>query len=158
LYSYLEKIWSYKSDLKKTGAINAIHEIAEKIHKRSLVIIFSDMLDNKIHSNTDELFSALKHLKHNKHEVILFHTVDAEKEIEFKFENRPYQFIDLESGAKLKLNPSEVKEVYLQKIQAYKKELYDKCAQYRIDVIDADIRKGFDQILMPYIIKRSKLK
>jgi uncharacterized protein (DUF58 family) len=158
LFSYLEKLIGYESNNKKTSTIETLHEIAEKIHRRSLVIIFSDMLDKRINEENDELFLALRHLKHNKHEVILFHTTDADKEFDFNFENRPYQFIDLETGAKLKLNPSEVKEVYLNKIKAFKKSINDKCAQYKIDVIDADIRKGIDQILMPYLIKRSKMK
>ena len=158
LFSYLEKLIGYESNNKKTSTIETLHEIAEKIHRRSLVIIFSDMLDKRINEENDELFLALRHLKHNKHEVILFHTTDTDKEFDFNFENRPYQFIDLETGAKLKLNPSEVKEVYLNKIKAFKQSINDKCAQYKIDVIDADIRKGIDQILMPYLIKRSKMK
>ncbi|NNC86676.1 MAG: DUF58 domain-containing protein, partial [Bacteroidia bacterium] len=81
---------------KKTSAASAIHEIAENVNKRSLVLIFSDMMDSA-GNDTDELFNALQHLKYNKHEVILFHVVDKEKEIDFDFENRPYQFIDVET-------------------------------------------------------------
>ena len=94
---------------KKTAVANAIHEIAEKIHKRSLVCIFSDMMGNA-GSDTSEMFSALQHLKYNKHEVILFHVVDKEKEIDFDFENRPYQFIDVESGEKVKVHSNKVRD------------------------------------------------
>ena len=157
IYSELEKLLiSYKaSELKKTSATSTIHEIAEKIHKRSLIIIFSDMLDS--HSSSEELFSALRHLRHNKHEVILFHVVDQQKEIDFDFENRPYKFIDMESGSELKLTPSEVKDLYIKKSTAFKKELKLKCGQYQIDFVEADINKGFDQILYPYLLKREKL-
>ncbi|MGZ4034205.1 MAG: DUF58 domain-containing protein [Bacteroidia bacterium] len=140
---------------KKTSAIQALHEIAEGIHKRSLVMIFSDMMDSK--ANSEELFSALQHLKHNKHEVILFHVVDKQKEMEFDFDNRPYRFIDMETGEEVKLHPNEIKDTYLTQMTAYKKELMLKCGQYKIDFVEADINEGFDQVLMPYLIKRTKM-
>ena len=157
LYTELEKLLKPLpvNAHKKTSATATLHEIAEKIHKRSLVIIFSDMLEST--STADELFSALQHLKHNKHEVILFHVIDKQKEIDFNYENRPYKFIDLESGQELKVTPNEVKEIYTKKITAYKNELKLKCGQYRIDFIEADINLGFEQILLPYLLKREKL-
>ncbi len=157
LYAELEKLLKPQpvSSKKKTSAIQSLHEIAEKIHKRSLVVIFSDMFENT--GTTEELFSALQHLKHNKHEVILFHVVDKSKEIDFEFENRPYKFIDLEKGEELKITPNEVKEFYIEKIKAFKNELKLKCGQYRIEFVEADINKGFEQILLPYLLKREKL-
>ena len=140
---------------KKTFATRALHEIAERIHKRSLVIVFSDMLEN--HSNTAELFSALQHLKYNKHEVILFHVVDKNKELDFDYENRPYKFIDLETGDEVKLNPHEVKIEFIKAANKFKEELKLRCAKYHIDFVEADINKGFDQILLPYILKRERL-
>ncbi|HEV7232393.1 MAG TPA: DUF58 domain-containing protein, partial [Bacteroidia bacterium] len=106
---------------RKTMAVEALHEIAESIHKRSLVIIFSDMFDAR--TNPEDLFSALQHLRHNKHEVILFHVTDKSKELDFEFENRPYRFVDMETGEELKLNPSEVKDNYVKAIQDFKAEL-----------------------------------
>jgi uncharacterized protein (DUF58 family) len=143
------------NELKKTSAITALHQIAESIHKRSLVMIFSDMMDSK--ANADELFSALQHLKHNKHEVILFHVVDKKKEMEFDFENRPYRFVDMETGEEIKLHPNEIKESYLSQMAEYKKELMLKCGQYKIDFVEADINEGFDQVLMPYLMKRTRM-
>lgn len=140
---------------KKTSATEALHEIAENIHKRSLVVLFSDMLDTS--ANPEELFSALQHLRHNKHEVILFHVTDKTKEIDFKYDNRPYKFIDMETGQELKLTPNEVRDSYKKISSAYKNELKMKCGQYRIDFIEADINKGFKQVLLPYLLKREKL-
>ncbi len=108
-------------------------------------------------SKPDELFSALQHLKHNKHEVILFHVVDKSKELDFEFENRPYKFIDLEKGDELKVTPNEVKELYTKKINEFKNDLKMRCGQYGIEFIEADINKGFEQILLPYLLKREKL-
>lgn len=157
LYSELEKLLKPLpvNAYKKTSAATALHEIAEKIHKRSLVILFSDMLENI--SSPEELFSALQHLKHNKHEVILFHVVDKKKEIDFEFENRPYKFIDLEKGDELKITPNEVKEMYIKQIQEYKNQLKLRCGQYQIEFIEANIKQGFEQILLPYLLKREKL-
>ena len=113
------------------------------------------MLDNL--SAKDELFAALQHLKHRKHEVILFHVHDKKNEIDFEFENRPYEFIDLETDRRVKLRPSDVKELYLEKTKAAKEELKLKCGQYKIDLVETDINKDFSDVLLSYLVKRSKL-
>ncbi|HEY4799129.1 MAG TPA: DUF58 domain-containing protein [Bacteroidia bacterium] len=158
LFAELEKLLAPVSEEthKKTFTANALHEIAESIHKRSLVIIFSDMLESG--KRGEELFSALQHLRHNKHEVILFHVVDKNKELDFDFENRPYHFIDMETGEKVKVHPSEIKETYVRNMAEYKKELMLRCGQYKIDFVEADIKEGFQQVLMPYLIKRAKMQ
>jgi len=157
LYSELEKLLVPRdpSQIKTTMAAQAIHELSERIHQRSLVIILSDMFENNF--QTEELFSALQHLRHNKHEVILFHVVDKSKELDFNFEDRPYKFIDLESGEQLKVFPSGIKEKYVETITKFKQELRLRCGQYLIDMLEADINSGFEQILLPYLVKRSKL-
>jgi len=157
LFQELEKLLlPITPEVKKTTAVvTAIHELAERIHKRSLVVIFSDMFENI--SDPDEIFSALQHLKHNKHEVILFHVVDKSTELDFEFENRPYKFIDVESGNQLRVFPSRLKAQYLQAVREFKKELTLRCGQYHIDLVDTDIHAGFEQVLLPYLVKRSKL-
>lgn len=156
LYQKLDQAIKSTPSLKKTFASEALHEIAENIHKRSLVIIFSDMMEDASHDGND-IFNALQHLKYNKHEVILFHVVDKGREIDFNFENRPYIFVDVETGEQVKVHANQVKEQYVQAISAHKKELKLKCAQYKIDFIEADIREGYKQVLMPYLIKREKM-
>lgn len=157
LYHELEKlIQPFDNKIHKTtSAIQSIHNIAEAIHKRSLVVIFSDMMDSK--ANAEELFSALQHLKHNKHEVILFHVADKQKEIDFEFENRPYRFIDMETQEEIKLHPNEIKESYLKEMAEFKNQLKLKCGQYKIDFVEADINLDFTQVLRPYIVKRAKM-
>ncbi|HKR05307.1 MAG TPA: DUF58 domain-containing protein [Bacteroidia bacterium] len=158
LYHKLEEAQNSSGDLKrKTSAAAALHEIAENIHKRSLVIIFSDMFENA-GDDSNELFNALQHLKYAKHEVILFHVTDKNKEIDFEFQNRPYQFIDVETGEQVKVHSNEVKGIYIKAMADYKKELMLKCAQYRIDFIEADINLGYKQVLLPYLIKRERMK
>ena len=157
LFSELEGIMSRERRGDGTSVAPALHEIAEQIHKRSLVIIFSDMLEGGDSGYLAEIYSALQHLKHNKHEVVIFNVLDHKMELNFEFENRPYHFVDLESGEELKVHPGNVKEAYLNAINAYHKELKLKCAQYQIDLIDADIHAGFYQILHSYLIKRAKM-
>jgi uncharacterized protein (DUF58 family) len=140
---------------KKTAAAEAIHELAERIHKRSLVIILSDMLENR--GGIEELFSALQHLRHNKHEVVLFHVTDKNREIDFGFENRPSRFIDLETGQELKVFPAKVREQYVRSVTDYMNELKLRCGQYRIDFVEADINAGFGHVLLPYLVKREKM-
>ncbi len=157
LYSELEKMLEPipVETRRDTAATAALHLIADNIHKRSLVVIFSDMFENS--SESSGLFAALQHLRHNKHEVVLFHVVDKKQEIDFEFENRPYKFIDLESGRQVKVNPLEVKAEYNRSVQAFTSELKMKCGQYRIDFVEADINLGFEQVLLPYLLKRERL-
>ncbi len=155
MLTYLEKLIKNPERNKTTSTAAALHQIADSIHKRSMVIIFSDMFEQS--ETQDQLFSALQHLKHNKHEVILFHVVDQSKEIDFEFENRPYIFIDMETGEKVRLQSNQVKDYYVKQMKAYIDNLKVKCLQYKIDFVEADIQKGFRQILQAYLVKRSKM-
>ena len=156
IYELEKMLAPYTADVhKKTLATESLHEIAEAIHKRSLVIIFSDMMES--YHETGELFSALQHLRHNKHEVVLFHVVDKNKETDFDYENRPHKFIDMESGEEIKVHPQEVKEIYTNAISDYNKKLKLHCNRYHIDFVEADINAGFYQVLLPYLLKREKM-
>ena len=155
LYSKLNALaYSDQALNKRSMPAELIHLISEKIHKRSLVIIFSDMFSSE---DPEKLFSALQHLKHNKHEVILFHVSDLEHEAELKYHNRPYKFIDMETGETLKLNPNDIREFYQNSAGNFYENLKLKCGQYKIDFVQADVKSDFKEILVPYLIKRSKL-
>lgn len=157
IYSELDKLMlPYDKTVKSyTNTVQCLHKIAEMTHKRSLVIIFSDMLDNL--DSYKDLFAALEHLRYNKHEVIMFHVHDSLHEQKLEYENRPHRFIDLETGETLKLNPIEVKEKYESIMTAKKEELLRHCYKYQIDYVEADIGKNYQQILTSYLIKRKKI-
>jgi len=155
LLNHLEKSIEEAKEEKLTSASKALHQIADSIHRRSLIVIFSDMFDRV--EDPDHMFAALQHLKHNKHEVLLFHVVDKSKEIDFEFENRPYMFVDVESGERVKVQPNNVKELYVKKIKEFEDKLKLKCLQYKIDFVSADISEGFKPILQSYLIKRSRM-
>lgn len=156
IFTLLSRLDTPNPEKKSTSVTTVLHEIAEKIHKRSLVVIFSDMFDSG--ENTDDLFKALQHLKHNKHEVILFHVMDNSTELNFEFEERPMQFVDLESGEKINLNPGDVKEAYRTEASQFYKSLKMRCNQYKIDFVEADVRGDFKTILQTYLIKRAKMR
>ncbi|QNM84454.1 DUF58 domain-containing protein [Polaribacter pectinis] len=139
-----------------TDTYKYLHEIAEKIHRRSLIFVFTDMFQT---SKEDEaLFEALRHLKYNKHEVVLFHTFDGKTELNFNFDNSPKKFVDVETGEEINVYAENVQEKYKEIVENYFKELKNKCLQYQIDYVPVDIHSGFNQILTKYLISRKKIK
>lgn len=157
IFNELENLLQPYNNLqqKTTQVSAALHEIAESIHRRSFVVIFSDMFENEEYA--DDIFNAIQHLKHNKHEVLLFHVYDKKLELNFEFENRPYRFIDMESGAELKLHPNEIREKYAQAMHQKHETLKLKCNQFEIDYIEADIAQGLHPVLLSYLTKRQKM-
>lgn len=139
---------------KKTNTVDALHMIAENIHKRSLVILFSDLIEQQ---STDELFEALQHLKYNKHEVLLFHVTDHRQERDFDFRNQPYRFVDLETGEHLRFSPNDLKKNYEKAMAEYFEEMRVRCGQYQIDLAEADINEDFKHVLYTYLLKRKRL-
>ncbi|MEO9477357.1 MAG: DUF58 domain-containing protein [Cyclobacteriaceae bacterium] len=156
IFNELTRVINETEGAGSTNVATVLHEIAEKVHKRSLVIILSDMFQNN--DNLDEIFGALQHLKHNKHEILIFHVTDQNTELEFEFEDRPYRFIDLESNQSIKVNPRDVKEQYQERISALYHELKLKCGQYKIDLLEADTSEPFDKVLSAYLIKRKRMR
>lgn len=137
-----------------TDTYKYLHEIAEKIHRRSLIFLFTDMFQTDHES--EALFEALRHLKYNKHEVILFHTFDAELELNFNFDNSPKKLIDVETGESINLYAENIQNNYKILIEKYFKELKNKCLQYKIDYVPVDIKSGFNTVLTNYLISRRK--
>lgn len=155
LMSYLENQLADQTLNRSTSTAEVLHQIAERVHKRSLVIIFSDFFDQG--ADQEELFSALQHLNYNKHEVVVFHVTDKSLELDFEFDNRPHLFVDMETGQEIRLQSNSLKEAYTKKISAHQKSILEKCNQYKIDYVPTDIRAGFYPILRNYLVKRSKV-
>lgn len=156
LFAELEK-YLFKYDVAQkssTQLIDALHHVAERAQRRSMIVIFSDLLG---FTDKEALYGALKHLKHNKHEVVIFHVLHNDFENKLSYENRPYTFIDMESGEEVKLNPTQIKEKYNSLVADNQLELKLKCGQYHIDFVSANIQDGFQQVLMQYLIKRQKM-
>jgi len=158
LYAELEKAYEVPKVSTTTDITRVLHHVANEVHKRSMIIIFSDMLENNVSSEKlNALFAAIQHLKYNKHEVVIFNVNDRQKELNFAFDNRPHHFIDMESGDEIKVHPGKIRESYRASLADYRHELEQKCAQYRIDMVDAAIHEGYNNILKTYLIKRNKM-
>jgi len=150
----LEKLVIGNSDAA-TETYQYLHEIAEKIHRRSLIFLFTDMFQTNI--DEEKMFEALRHLKYNKHEVVLFHTYDMKTELNFDFENSPKKFVDVETGETVNLFADNIKENYTKLVDSYFKELKNKCLQYKISYVPVDIQQGVYQVLTSYFLSRQKM-
>lgn len=146
---------SLAEEQRKSFTVEALHQIAENIHQRSLVILFSDMQESR--EQQQALYDALHHLRYNKHEVIVFHVMDGDQEMDLNFENRLHRFIDKETGESLKLNPFQLKEAYQKQLQSFVQEVKEQCLSHRIDYLQVDAQKGFHPLLMHYLAKRQKM-
>ena len=160
LLSILDKYLNRKKEEylnKETSPAEAIHQLADSIHRRSLVCIFSDTFSNE--ENPEALFAALQHLKYSKHEVVLFHVVDKSKEEDFDYPNHPTMFVDMESGEKIRLQPNQVKNFYKEQVAKQMDNLKARCLQYKIDFVSCDIgdKEGFKGILQTYLVKRQRM-
>lgn len=154
LLAKLSEAVTSKPESQTTETYKYLHQIAEKIHRRSLIFLFTDMFQTS--EDDEKLFEALRHLKHNKHEVVLFHVFDKEKELTFDFDNQPKRFVDLETGESIDLYPDNIKENYEIAVKNYFDNLRLRCGQYRIKYVEADVNGGFNQILTTYMIERQK--
>jgi len=158
LFAELEKAYQQPKVNTTTNISDVLHHVAEDVHQRSLIIIFSDMLENSMSAEKmQQMFAAIQHLRYKKHEVVIFNVSDKKRELDFEFDNRPHHFIDMESGDEMKVHPGRIRETYKAAIDDYRRQLELKCAQYRIDLIDANIHKGFNQVLKAYLVKRAAM-
>lgn len=136
---------------KSTDTVTFLHQIAEKMHRRSMIVLFTDMFQ---HGDEEVLFNALQHLKHNKHKVVLFHVVDAKTELNFDFDNAPRKFIDVETGQEVAIYADNVKVEYEKQMQLYFKKLALTCAQNRIKYVPVNVGDDFEKILLTYLAEK----
>lgn len=152
LLAKLSEISEERAPAKETQLYTYLHEIAEKIKRRSLIFLFTDMFQTS--GDDDKLFEALRHLKYNKHEVVVFHLMDFDKELYFNFENTPKRFVDVESGDYVDLYADSVKEAYEEGISNFLKALKLRCAQYKIKYVEVDVKESFSKVLNTFMTER----
>lgn len=151
----LENLLQKPKSQKQTSTITYLHQIAEKIHRRSMIIIFTDMFQSGSGSTGDEaLFNALQHLKHNKHKVVLFHVIDNKTELSFNFDNAPRKFIDLETGDEVNIFADNVKEQYEKGMSDYFKKLAMSCSQNNIQYVPVGLTDSFEKVLTTYLVEK----
>jgi len=151
LLSKLENLLTEPKNSQNTDTVTYLHQIAEKMHRRSMIILFTDMLQP---GNEERLLNALQHLKHNKHKVVLFHVIDAKTELQFNFDSTPRKFIDLESGEEVNLYSENIKEEYEKRVAEYFKKLALTCAQNKIKYVAVPSGENFEKIITTYLTEK----
>jgi len=147
----LENLLNKPKVQKTTDTIKFLHQIAEKIHRRSMIILFTDMFQS---GNEEALFTALQHLKHNKHKVVLFHVIDTKTELNFNFDNGPRKFIDIETGDEVNIFADNVRQEYEKGVNVYFEKLALTCSQNKIKYIPVGVADSFDKILTTYLVEK----
>ena len=147
----LESLLENSKTPKSTDTISFLHQIAEKIHRRSMIVLFTDMFQS---GNEEALFTALQHLKHNKHKIVLFHVIDEKTELNFDFDAAPRKFIDLESGEEINIFADNIKETYENQVSNYFKKVAITCAQNKIKYVPVSVGANFEKILITYLVEK----
>ncbi len=153
LIDKLENLIIDKKETKQTDTVKYLHQIAKKMHRRSMIVLFTDMFQS---GDEEALFNALQHLKHNKHKVVLFHVIDNKTELNFDFDNAPRKFIDVETGEEINIFAENIKEQYEQQAVAYFKKVAMTCAQNKIKYVEVGVGDNFEKILTTYLIEKQK--
>jgi hypothetical protein len=151
--SYLREILRHLETLtagNRTGTANALHEIAERIKRRGLVIILSDFFDNP-----HEVLSALRHFRHKKNEVIVMQILDP-LERSFAF-GRDAVYKDMETSEELVTQPYHIQKAYQEEMTKFLSTLKQECREHNIDYVLLDTATPFDTALFEYLHKRQRL-
>jgi uncharacterized protein (DUF58 family) len=156
ILNQMEQILEHPKSPKKTDTVRFLHQIAENIHRRSMVILFTDMFQSSDEVENEKLFKALQHLKHNKHKVVLFHIYDAKTEFYFDFDNTPKKFIDVETGEEINLYADNLKKYYEKLVQSYFQTIEETCSSYRIKYVPVSIDEKFEKIMTAYLVEKQK--
>lgn len=134
----------------RTALPESLHHLAERIRRRGLVILFSDLL-----APPEAVISGLSHFRHRQHEVLVFHIMDP-AEWTFDF-SEPATFVDKETGEEVALEPWEVQKQYRSRLAAWSERYRNECRRAQIDYVPLDTRTPYDEALFHYLEKRRRL-
>lgn len=149
IYEILKSLVATKP-ANETGTSKALDELAERIKRRGLVVIFSDFFDEP-----QSVLNALKHFKHKNHEVIAFQVLDP-REIDFKF-GPGATFKDLETGEEMITQPYQIQRTYSTAVKDFINHIETECHNHNIDYHLINTSEPFDKALREYLTKRSKM-
>jgi uncharacterized protein (DUF58 family) len=139
----------------RTSAAAVLSEVAERIARRSLVVVLTDLFENI--GEHEALMRSLRHLRYRGHEVLLFHVLDSETERAFRFPDVPMVFRDMETGEELALQPSQLREHYTDAVRHFTDRFRSQCREHHIDMIELDTATSYDQALLAYLNKRGRM-
>ena len=153
LLDKLESVLEDTKQSKNTDTVAYLHQIAENIHRRSMVVLFTDMFQN---TEDEEIFKALQHLKHNKHKVIVFHVYDEKSELKLDYDGVPRKFIDVETGETVNLYTDQTKEDYEKGVSSFFKKIENNCMQYKIQYVPVAVGENFQKIMTTYLVEKQR--
>ncbi|MFO8030800.1 MAG: DUF58 domain-containing protein [Cyclonatronaceae bacterium] len=142
-------------EVRQTASADAIHQLAERINRRSLVVVLTDLFENV--QKHEELISALKHLRHKRHEVILFHLLERKSERELDFPDERFVFRDMETGGEMDVIPGQIRRDYQKKMADYTHDFRITCSEAHISYEEVDTMDPFDYALLAFLNKRRRL-
>jgi len=148
--AHLQLIFETLANLQpkgETGLVAALHEVAEKISQRALVIIFSDLF-----TDPEEFGEALQHLRYRKHDVAVFHLLDPQ-EVAFEFD-RPHRFIDMEDGTSLVAEPQLIVDEYRAALRDFLAAVQGKCHDVNADYHLITTDQSYEEILRDFLTAR----
>lgn len=155
ILNQLESLLAKPAATQQTQTATFLHQIAEKMHRRSMIVLFTDMFQG---GDDSALFNALQHLRHDKHRVVLFHVLHEQTEVQFNYDHAPRKFIDLESGAEVTLFSNNVQEQYQAGVQAYFRKVAQTCMQNKIKYVPVYVGPDFEKILTTYLIEKQSFR
>ncbi|MCH8871351.1 DUF58 domain-containing protein [candidate division KSB1 bacterium] len=151
--SYLNQILTeldHTESSSKTNLSTALHQMADRIKRRGLIILFSDLLDDP-----QKVISGLRHFRHKKHEVIVFQILDP-LELTFEFKQDAV-FKDLESGEEINTQPWHIRSEYQQQVNKFINTYKKFCREHQIDYVTLNTKENYDRALFEYLLKRKRI-
>lgn len=151
----LEQMSASEPDGQRTSATAALEEVAERVERRSMIVVITDLFENI--AAHDDLLRALRHLRHRGHEVVVFHVLEGDTERRFHFPDRPMLFRDVETGEEVSLQPAQLRDHYTEAVDHFTETFRRSCLEHDIDFAELDTNEPYDTALMAYLNKRSRL-
>lgn len=151
--THLKVLYAEMEALKPASAtdtLRSLQDLADRVHRRGLIVLVSDLMDNP-----QGVLTALKHFRHRKHEVLVFHVLDP-YEIEFPFSDES-GFVDLETRQEVMTQAWEIAKDYRRNFQEWQAAYARECRANLIDYVPIDTRTPFDRTLLAYLEKRRRL-
>lgn len=158
IFATFDKYIAQKNIPNKSNILESIHQLAHHINKRGLIVIFTDFFDSNEIEDFDLQFSkSIQQLLFKKHEIVIFHVLKNNKEVQFDFDNKPTEFIDIESGESVRIPSMAIQAEYQKSVSLKIEKIKNKCKQIGVDFVSVDIDEDYKKILETFLRKRAKI-
>jgi len=155
LEELLEKSTGKNPERRKTASADALHELADRLGKRSLIIIITYLFENT--KEHDALLESLKHLRHRKHDIVVLNILEKRVERDLDLPDKKFVLTDMETGSKLDVLPIQLKETYKLKMAEHIQKFNFACHEHQIDFYEIDTQESFDKALLAFLNRRRRM-